>query len=164
VPLVSAELSERGYSKADDPAQPLDYDFSQVSHASPWKVAPGHYTRLGDVHDLLAASDDLFVVSRPGDAVALSFDARALPPLMPGFARTFLLHGDGFSKEMDINSASPDVVLPLPFHGMPDYPYADGTAPLRVRALAERAQAWNTRVVARTLPSLELANAPPPKH
>jgi len=31
----------------------------------------------------------------------------------PGFARTFLLRGDGFSKEMDINSASPDVVLPL---------------------------------------------------
>ena len=40
-------------------------------------------------------------------------------------------HGDGFSKEMDINSASPDVVLPLPYHGMKAYPYAEADAPAR---------------------------------
>ncbi len=38
-------------------------------------------------------------------------------------SRTFLLRGDGFSKEMDIHSASPDTVEPLPYHGMPGYPY-----------------------------------------
>ena len=37
-------------------------------------------------------------------------------------ARTFLLYADGFSKEMDINSASPDAVGPLPFHGMTALP------------------------------------------
>ena len=38
-------------------------------------------------------------------------------------ARTFLLYADGYSKEMDINSASPDSVAPLPFHAMSAYPY-----------------------------------------
>jgi hypothetical protein len=37
--------------------------------------------------------------------------------------RIFLLYADGFSKEMDINSASPDQLAPLPFHGMSPYPY-----------------------------------------
>jgi hypothetical protein len=159
VPLLKAELGERGFSAASDAAQPLDYDFAQVSQISPWKQAPGHYTRLGDVRELLAAADDLFVVSKPGDALSLSFDARALPPLAPGHTRTFLLHGDGFSKELDINSSSPDGVLPFPYHGMPGYPFDPAAAPARVRAQAARAALWNTRIVAQPLPALELAAA-----
>jgi hypothetical protein len=117
---------------------------------------PGRYTRLGDVRPLLAAADDLFVVSKPGDELALSFDARALPPLRPGWARTFLVHGDGFSKEMDINSASPDVVLPLPYHGMKQYPYAAHEAPAHVREAQAKAEAWNTRRVVRPIVPIEL--------
>ena len=67
----------------------------------------------------------MFVISRPGDEIGLSFDARRLPPLPLGWTRTFLLYSDGYSKEMDINSASPDQVLPLPFHGMTKYPYPE---------------------------------------
>ncbi len=121
-------------------------------------MAPGRYTRTGDVRELLSAADDLFVVSKPGDDVALSFDARALPPLPPGMARTYLLYGDGFSKELDINSASPDVVLPLPYHGMKEYPFRADDAPAAVRERqARKAEAFDTRVVARPLPPLELA-------
>ena len=83
----------------------------------------GRYTREGDVRDLLLASDDMFVISRTGDEIALSFDATALPALANGWTRTFLLYADGFSKEMDINSASPDQLAPLPFHAMTRYPY-----------------------------------------
>jgi len=60
------------------------YDYARVSARSPWKAFPGRYTRTGDVRELLAAVDDVFVVSRPGDEIALSFDAAALPP--PGTA------------------------------------------------------------------------------
>jgi hypothetical protein len=155
----AAGLRERGFS-ADVAAggfEAYDFDYTRVSATSPWKTAPGRYTREGDVLELLAATDDRFVVSKPGDEIALSF--AALPPPAPGRERTFLLMGDGFSKEMDINSASPDIVLPLPYHGMKAYPYLLGEAPDEVRRLAEQAQLWNTRVVARPLPPLELAAA-----
>jgi hypothetical protein len=119
-------------------------------------VMPGRYTRLGDVKPLLAATDDTFVVSKPGDELALSFDARPLPAVKAGWVRSFLVHGDGFSKEMDINSASPDVVEPMPYHGMKAYPYADGDVPAEVRSRFEKAAAWNTRTVVRPIVPIEL--------
>ncbi len=119
---------------------------------------PGRYTREGDVRELLAAVDDRFVVSRPGDEVALAFDADALPPLRAGWTRTFLLHGDGFSKEMDINSASPDQAWPLPSHSMTTVvPEGRAGRPnAGLGALDEPAwfTRYNTRVVGRQVPRL----------
>jgi Tfp pilus assembly protein PilF len=153
---VRADLRERGFSAVASDGEPLAFDYARVSWLSPWKTMPGRYTRVGDVRPLLLAADDAFVVSKPGDEVAVSFDASALPPVGAGRARTFLLHGDGFSKEMDINSASPDVVLPLPYHGMRAYPYAAAEAPPAAQRAAERAEAWNTRLVVRPITPLEL--------
>ncbi len=147
---VVADLSWRGFSAETTPdgREPYGYDYERVSENAPWKTMTGRYTRFGDVRELLHGVDDIFVISRPGDQIALSFDARKLPPLPRGWTRTFLLHADGFSKEMDINSASPHQVAPLPFHGMKSYPYAAPDAypwtPAR-RAADER---YNTRVVA----------------
>jgi hypothetical protein len=120
---------------------------------------PGRYTREGDVRELLRSTDDVFVISRPGDELVLSFDATKLAPLPAGWTRTFLLYSDGFSKEMDINSAAPNQVAPLPFHGMKKYPY-DGTEayPMtaRRRALYEK---YNTRIVKGEVPAIETAYA-----
>jgi tetratricopeptide (TPR) repeat protein len=158
---ASADLRWRGFSAEETPdgREPFGYRYERVAAHSPWKVFPGRYTREGDVRELVTASDDMFVVSRPGDEIAVAFDARALPPLRAGFARTWLLYSDGYSKEMDVNSASPDAVEPLPFHAMSRYPYAAPEAyPLTAerRAYLER---YNTRVVARPLPPLEVAAA-----
>ena len=156
---VRADLQERGFSAevSADGQGPFTYDYTRVSQPSPWKFLPGRYTRLGDVRALLAGTDDLFVVSRPGDEVTLSFDAQALGPLPSGWTRTFLLYGDGFSKEMDIHSSSPDVAGPLPFHGMKSYPYPPEEAPERLRRNAEIQSRYDTRVVKRSLWPLELA-------
>jgi tetratricopeptide (TPR) repeat protein len=154
---TGANLHWRGFSRETsvDGREPYGYDYAQVSYASPWKVMPGRYTREGDVRELLLRSDDMFVISRPGDEISLSFDATRLPPLPRGWTRTFLLYADGFSKEMDINSASPDEVAPLPFHGMTKYPYQPPEHyPLTAarRAYLER---YNTRVVTAEVPAID---------
>jgi tetratricopeptide (TPR) repeat protein len=155
---VRAELRWRGYSRevTPDGREPFGYDYEKVSFTSPWKVVPGRYTREGDVRELLQKTDDIFVISRTGDELSLSFDAKALPELPTGWTRTYLLYSDGFSKEMDINSASPDHVLPLPFHGMTRYPYrAPEAYPLTAtrRAYLEK---YNTRFVAAPVPFIEM--------
>ena len=153
----SAVLRWRWFSAewTPDGREPFGYDYSEVSPVSPWKNMPGRYTREGDVRELLAKVDDVFVVSRPGDEIALSFDGRRLPALPDGWSRTFLLYADGFSKEMDLHSASPDRLAPLPFHGMTRYPYeapeAYPSGPAHRAYLAR----YNTRVVKRMLPSLD---------
>jgi tetratricopeptide (TPR) repeat protein len=151
----STTLTWRGFSATSSPGEPLTFDYDQVTAASPWKQMPGRYTREGDVGPLLQAVDDQFVVARPGDEVALAFDAAALPALRDGWTRTFLLHGDGYSKEMDINSASPDQAWPLPSHRMTRYPTS--MSPLDEPAWFTR---YNTRIVGRQVP--RLAGVPPP--
>jgi Tfp pilus assembly protein PilF len=156
-----ANLRERGFSAEvrPDGREPVVYDYARVRTDSPFKLVPGRYTRQGDVRELVGKGDDLFVISRPGDEIALSFDARVLPPLQKGWRRTFLLHADGYSKEMDINSATPDAIGPLPFRAMSRYPYAPPESyPMTEerRAVMDR---YNTRVVTAPLPPLELATA-----
>jgi len=153
------ELRERGFSAAISPdgREPFSYDYDRVSRSSPWKVLPGRYTRTGDVRELLAAADDMFVVSRPGDEISVSFDATRLPPLPAGWTRSYLLFADGFSKEMDIHSASPDVLGPLPYHGMPAYPYAPPAAYPLTAARAAYLERYNTRVVRAPMARLEAA-------
>ncbi len=161
---VAADLRWRGFSAEASPdgREPYVYDYDRVTSQSPWKLMPGRYTREGDVRELLRDADDFFVVSRPGDEIALGFDAAALPPPAAGWTRTFLLHSVGYSKEMDRNSASPDQASPLPFRRMTRYPYA---APEHYpdtpahRAYRER---WNTRVIGRQMPPIELAAGSPP--
>ena len=154
---TSANLRWRGFSREVTPdlREPFGYDYQQVSYTSPWKVMPGRYTREGDVRELLLKSDDMFVISRPGDEISLSFDAGKLPPLPAGWTRTFLLYSDGFSKEMDINSASPDQVSPLPFHGMTKYPYADPEAYPMTAARRAYVAKYNKRLVTAEIPSID---------
>ena len=158
---VTADLHWRGFSAevAPDGREPFSYDYSHVSLTSPWKTMPGRYTRVGDVRELLARTDDMYVISKPGDEIALSFDATKLPPLTQGWKRTFLLYADGFSKEMDINSASPDQVAPLPFHAMKSYPYSERESYPFNRPHRDYIERYNTRFVRSPLPPIDLAGA-----
>jgi hypothetical protein len=152
-----ADLRWRGFSATTTPdgREPFGYDYGRVSRTSPWKTMVGRYTRPGDVRPLLLGVDDMFVVAQPGDEIALSFEHSALPPLAPGSSRTFLLYADGFSKEMDIRSARPDAVDPLPFHAMRGYPYGGDERYPSTPAHRDYLARYNTRVVSRPLPPLE---------
>jgi hypothetical protein len=74
-----------------------------------------------------------------------------------GSTRTFLLYAAGYSKEMDLNSSSPDALAPLPFAAMKSYPYAPADAPPLTPARRRYIDEYLTRIVARPLPPLELA-------
>ncbi|HEX8773941.1 MAG TPA: FG-GAP-like repeat-containing protein [Pyrinomonadaceae bacterium] len=156
-----ASLRWRGFSRevTPDGREPFGYDYEKLSYTSPWKVMPGRYTREGDVRELLTGTDDVFVISRPGDEVMLSFDAAQLAPIPKGWTRTFLLYADGFSKEMDINSASPSAVWPLPFHGMKKYPYSAPDAYPMTEARRALFEKYNTRIVTAEVPSIETTYA-----
>ena len=150
-------LSARGFSAEvrPDGTEPPGYDYTRVSRVSPWKTMAGRYTRVGDVRELVTASDDMFVIARDGDEIQFEFDATGLEPLPDGWTRTFLLRADGFSKEMDINSARPDAVEPLPFHQMSGYPYAAPEQYPDTPQHRHYRETYNTRVVVRSVPQIE---------
>jgi tetratricopeptide (TPR) repeat protein len=158
---AAASLRWRGLSAETTPdgREPFAYDYGRVSTVMPWKALAGRYTREGDVGPLLRATDDMFVVSRPGDEIALSFDARSAPALPAGWTRTFLLYAYGYSKEMNPRSASPDTVAPLPFRAMTRYPYPAGEHYPRTRLHREYLERYNTRIVSRPAPSIDAAAA-----
>ena len=122
---------------------PAIYDYQRVDPGLPFKNMTGAYTRFGDVRALLAEVDDRFVTMARGDEVALEFDASALPPLPEGWARTLVLRSDGFCKDMDLYTAFPDTVDPLPYHGMEGYPPKE-PSPAEA-ALDEIRRRWDTR-------------------
>jgi hypothetical protein len=152
-----ADLRWRGFSGETSPdgREPFGYDYARVSGASPWKLMLGRYTREGDVRALVSTVDDMYVVSRPGDELALGFEESALPPLPSGWERTFLVYAYGWSKEMNPRSATPDVVGPLPFAGMSGYPYGPGEQYPRTRLHDEYQEKYNTRVVRRAVGSID---------
>jgi hypothetical protein len=74
---------------------------------------------------LLRSDDDRFCVVGPGDEVRLEFDATAVPPLPRGWTRSYVLRSFGYCKDADPFTATSDAVGPLPWRGMPPFPFAD---------------------------------------
>ncbi len=124
-----ADLRYGGFPLPTSPdgRPPFGYDPERVAWSSPWKAHAGVYTPFGDVTARLRARDDRFVTTRNGDEIEIEFAAPPPPP--PGFVRTHLVYADGFGKDMDPNSAAHSDLAPLPFHGMPGYPYGPEITP-----------------------------------
>ncbi len=125
--LSSAELRYRGFSKftqADDSSPELP-DYNRLQGTSPkWRDLIGYYTRHGDVCELLEKIDDRMVIVNAGDELRLKFTAPPPPPA--GWTRDYVMIGDGWIKDGDLNSTFSKTVLPLPYHGLKDYNTAPG--------------------------------------
>ncbi len=158
-PGASLELSElspsearlrfRGYPAPYNPdgRQPSLYTYSEILPAELWGAHEGYYTRYGDVRPLLESIDDRYVVTHHGDEVLLTFEENELPKLPDGWSRTFLAFADGFGKDMDLNSARPHAVAPLPFHDMSSYPYPSDEHYPRSAEHQRYLETYNTRYV-----------------
>jgi Flp pilus assembly protein TadD len=112
---VEARLGYRGYVQeySPDGRAPQLFDYHQP-RAVPLVGLPGPRTPYGDVLPLVAAGDGQFALVNAGDELTLAYDARALPPLPPGWRRSFVFCAQGFCKDADLfNTAGPGL-LPLP--------------------------------------------------
>ena len=117
-----AELAYRGFSvihQANDSSPEIpDYDRLEAS-TQKWRDLAGYYTRFGDVRELLAKTDDRYLIMNAGDEMRLRFPEQ--PPPRPGWKRDYVIVGDGWIKDGDYNTAFSETVTPLPYHAKGEY-------------------------------------------
>ena len=134
-----AVLRRAGYPReySPDGRHPRLYDYDSIDTSYPFKNMRGAHTRFGDVLPLLIGVDDQFVIMGRGDGLELAFSADAFPPVPEGCVRSFILDTHGYCKDMDLYTAYPMTVGPLPFKAMPNYPYpADVSYPTTEKSRA----------------------------
>ena len=119
-----ARLGYRGYTReiSPDGKEPLIYDYSYRDPA-PLASFKGKLTRHGDVTRLLADDDDQLCLVGPGDELQLEFPAVDLPALPSGWTRSYVVRGIGYCKDADPFTATSDSIEPLPWRGMPAFPF-----------------------------------------
>ena len=149
IQLSAADLHFLGYPReySPDGRQPNLLDYGQVDRAIPWKTMRGDYTRYGEVTELLHRSDDCYVIMGRGEEVTLRFSAGRLSPEPKGYVRSFILKTDSYCKDMDLYTAYPDTVEPLPFHGMSGYPYGPDQQYPNDKQHQEYRVKFNTRTI-----------------
>jgi Flp pilus assembly protein TadD len=148
LPLGEAELRRAGFPReySPDGRLPLLYDYELMDATAPFHVPRGAYTRYGDVKNLLEKFDDQYALLGPGDELALRFGATGLPPLAAGLARSFVLVSHAYCKDMDLYTATPQTLEPLPFRGMSQYPYPPAERYPDTPETRSYRAAYNTRV------------------
>jgi hypothetical protein len=145
----SADLQFLGYPReySPDGRHPNLADYYNIDRTAAWKLMAGSYTRYGEVAELVQDTDDCFVVMAHGDQLTLRFEADGFGPVPEGFRRSFVLKTHSYCKDMDLYTAYPNTVEPLPFQGMSGYPYGpDESYPDTPKTRDYRAQ-YNTRRV-----------------
>jgi tetratricopeptide (TPR) repeat protein len=125
--LASADLRYRGFSEvraANQSSPELPYYNSLIGSGQIWHDLEGYATRYGDIRELLDKIDDRMVIVNAGDEVRLRFTAPPPPPA--GWKRDYVLIGDGWIKDGDLNTVFSKTILPLPYHGMKNYAVPPG--------------------------------------
>ncbi len=136
MPMTGATFRWLGYPRRSLPGGTLPdiFDYHDPLPQADWGTHAGLLTRYGDVRALLAAPDNHLVVMGHGEEIALEFDGHQQAPPPDGWQRTYFFYANGFEKGYEITSAHADTVGPLPFQGMPAFPFAAGGSSAR-RAL-----------------------------
>jgi len=127
----------------------LPYDHVNLDHrmAAEDSVVPddpsaygtGRFTRYGDVRELIATTDDRFVLMRHGDDIELTFPGSAPPE--KGIQRGFMLKTKLYYKPVRGSRN----IEPLPFSGMGIYPYDESEESPRDQKHQDYRNFYNTR-------------------
>ncbi|MHB8956828.1 MAG: hypothetical protein ACYC4U_28030, partial [Pirellulaceae bacterium] len=85
------------------------------------------------------------VIMGHGEEITLRFATADFESVPPGFVRSFVLKTDSYCKDMDLYTAFPRTVEPLPFHAMSGYPYEDSESYPETEATRRYRSMYNTR-------------------
>ncbi|MCA9169406.1 MAG: VCBS repeat-containing protein [Planctomycetales bacterium] len=118
---LRADLRYRGFSELlpVDRRRPDTPIYKVHGMQSRWLDLEGFYTRYGDVQELLAETDDRYVIMNAGDELVFEFSA--LNSVPEDWKSDFILIGDGWVKDGDFNTTFSQTVHPLPSHTRTDY-------------------------------------------
>jgi len=155
-----ANLHYRGFSSVatdSDHVQPDHFEYASLMKQAPWNPMGGLYTRYGNVEPLVTSADNHLVVMSTGDEMTVRFKAAGLPPLRPGWVRSFFLDASGYAKDGDPNTAYSATVSPLPFRSMSNYPPSRGEHAPESLPYREYLKKYETRPSYQLIPPL----APP---
>ena len=146
---AAADFRRGGFALEHSPdgRLPWIYDYERSEPTAPFHIQRGPYTRYGPVTELLEEFDDRYVMVGPGDEIAVRFDATRLSPPASGRVRSFVLVSHAYCKDMDLYTATPETVEPLPFRGMSRYPYPPSEHFPDTPATRRWMEAYNTRRV-----------------
>ena len=117
-----ADLHHRGYSVINqrNDSSPELPDYNELAGSKQiWRDLAGYYTRFGDVRELLLRADDRYVIMNAGDEMTFRFAEQPSPSA--GWVRDYVIIGDGWIKDGDLNSTFSKTVLPLPYHAKNQY-------------------------------------------
>jgi hypothetical protein len=100
----------------------------------------GAFTRYGSVKTLLTSTEGRMVIMRHGDALTMTFSAPE--PLPTGLKRVFVLKALVYYKAFRVSRN----VDPLPFPGMPSYPYPEELSPFKSPEFKSYFKKYGTRI------------------
>jgi hypothetical protein len=147
---LSADLHYRGFSRPYRKGGrygPHWFDYNEVTTGQKWRDLAGDYTKYGDVLPLLLEADDKYIIKNAGDETTIEFSTEELPGTPAGWKRDFIIHSVGWVKDGDLNTATGNTVMPLPFHAMKQYPYGDEESYPSDPVHQEYLRKYNTRKV-----------------
>ncbi len=144
-----ADLQYRGFAKMVRSSQysPHLFEYDQNETRARWRDLSGYYTRFGDVTVLVQQPDNQYIIMNAGDEITLKFAAGSLPELKDNWQRDFIIYCDGWLKDGDLNTAMGNTVEPLPFHGMPYFPYGEDITFPATASWQKYNETYNTRWV-----------------
>ena len=145
VAAQNATLRTSGYPReySPDGRLPLLYDYGLMDPAIDFKSMRGDYTRLGDVAPLLGEADDRYVIMGRAEEIVLRYPVPERSVTLT--ERTCILDSVGWCKDMDLYTAFPHTVAPLPFLGMSMFPYPPSERFPHDGLHRDWQRTWNTR-------------------
>ncbi|MHC4910617.1 MAG: ASPIC/UnbV domain-containing protein, partial [Planctomycetota bacterium] len=111
--MVEADLRSSGFAHREPLPQRLPtYDHTRRVPLWDTRHQPGHYTRFGQVDDLLASPDDAIAIFGPGEEIELAFTGP--PALRAGWSRRVVVEAEGWCKDRDLLTRDGATLGPLP--------------------------------------------------